>query len=140
MYKIINAQTGICIETMMNPTFLRQQMKTKVPVKSEGLFDADGVVLSDDTYCGIEGKNMPEYLPQVRVEKIDSDPYVFAQLDTMQKQVDQVYKYQTEDTVLKSDLDTAYREGVNSYTGTETTIETQELDAAYEEGVNSYGE
>lgn len=123
MYKIINAKNGICIETAIDPTFLRQQMKTKVPIRAEGLFDADGVVLSDgETMLGIEGKNMPEYEPQVRVEKIDSDPLVFQRLEAMQAQIDsvqsgvnQVYNAQTSESVPKTDLDTAYREGVNSY-------------------------
>lgn len=49
------------------------------------------------------------------------------------EQINEIYAAQAGDTVSKTSLDTAYREGVNSYTGTETTIETQELDAAYEE-------
>ena len=65
---------------------------------------------------------MQNYTPTVTVEKVDSDPYIFAELDSLKEQINSVqsgvnavHTYQTSETVLRNDLDTAYREGVNSY-------------------------
>lgn len=37
------------------------------------------------------------------------------QVDGLQEKVDTLYSVETEGTVPKTDLDTAYKEGVNSY-------------------------
>lgn len=125
MYNIYDAQYNNLIETVANPVFLKQQERVDRPIAPAGLTldEADGVVLSDgDTMVGIAGRNMENYTPLVTIKEVSSDPYVFARLEAMQSQinavqgsVDTVHAYQTEETVLKSELDAAYKEGVNAY-------------------------
>lgn len=64
--------------------------------------------------------NMNNY-PQVRVVQVPDGPYLQAQIDTLkarvdsvQGSVDTVHAYQTETVILKAELDTAYRAGVNA--------------------------
>ena len=125
MYNIYDATYNNLIETVTNPIFLKQQKLVDRPIAPAGLTldEADGVILSDgNTMVGIAGRNMENYTPLVTVKEVSSDPYVFARLETMQSQinavqgsVDTVHAYQTETTVLKSELDAAYKEGVNAY-------------------------
>lgn len=115
MYKIIDAQTQTVIEETVNPVFLKQQKFVDRPISANGLFEADGVLLSDnETMLGIEGKRMQNYTPTVRVVEVSSDAYLLAELNRVKAQVDNVHAYQTESTILKSELDESYREGVNS--------------------------
>lgn len=65
--------------------------------------------------------NMNNY-PQVRVVQVPDGPYLQSQIDTLkarvdsvQGSVDTVHAYQTETVILRAELDTAYRAGVNSY-------------------------
>lgn len=122
MYQIINAETGVLIEEALNPQFLRQQPLRDFPICANNLSEADGVVLSDgNTMVGIakdyaEGEpNMLNYPPLVRIVEVSSDAYIMGELNRVKAQVDSVHAYQTESTILKSELDQSYREGVNSY-------------------------
>lgn len=123
MYQIINTETGELIEESVNPTWVKQQERADCPLTTYNLEEADGVVLSDqETYLGIEGRNMGNYTPLVRIVEVSSDPVVFAEIEAMKAQINavqngvtEVYNVQTEGTVPKTDLDTAYKEGVNSY-------------------------
>lgn len=128
MYQIINAETGVLIEETLNPQFLRQQPLRDFPICANNLEEADGVVLSDgETMVGIakeyaEGEpNMLNYTPLVRVVEVPSDSYLMselnrvkAQINAVQSGVNEVYNVQTYGTVPKADLDTAYKEGVNT--------------------------
>lgn len=124
MYNIYDATYNNLIETVTNPIFLKQQERVDRPIAPAGLTldEADGVVLSDgDTMVGIAGRNMENYTPLVTIKEVSSDPYVFARLEAMQSQinavqgsVDTVHAHQTEETVLRSELDAAYTQGVNA--------------------------
>lgn len=129
MYQIINNETGILIEETLNPQFLRQQPLRDFPICANNLSEADGVVLSDgDTMVGIakeyaEGEpNMLNYPPLVRIVEVPDGPYLLGEINRLKSQVNavqsgvtEVYNVQTEGTVPRTDLDTAYREGVNAY-------------------------
>lgn len=121
MYQIINNETGVLIEETLNPQFLRQQPLRDFPICANNLSEADGVVLSDgNTMVGIakdyaEGEpNMLNYTPLVDVVEVPSDAYIMSELNRVRAQVDNVHAYQTEETVLKSELDAAYTQGVNA--------------------------
>lgn len=117
MYNIYDAKYNNLIEVVTNPIFLKQQKMVDRPIAPNGLTldEADGIILSDgNTMVGIAGRNMENYTPLVTIKEVSSDPYVFAQLEAMQSQIDAVHIYQTEETVLKSELDVAYAQGVNA--------------------------
>lgn len=85
------------------------------PISCDEYAEADGLYLSDDTtLVGIEGRNMQNYTPLVRVEEVSSDPYIFEKMDALQKQIDVIHSYQTEESILKSTLNEAYKSGVNA--------------------------
>lgn len=149
MYQIINLETGVLIEEAFNPQWLKQQKLRDFPICANNLEEANGVVLSDgNTMVGIykvdseTGEsvqpNMDNYKPLVKIVEVSSDAYIMGELDRVKAQVDAVHTYQTNETVLRADLDAAYRDGVNAYTGDVTTIATKTLDEAYQEGVNQY--
>lgn len=116
MYRIRDAESGGIIEEVVQPPWLRQQRLVDFPILCDGYDEADGLVLSDgETKVGIAGRNMENYPPLVTVEEISSDPYVFARLDSMQQQLDSIHTHQTDEAVPKSELDAAYKEGVNAY-------------------------
>lgn len=129
MYKIINFATGELIEEIESPRWLRQQIGVDMPVGCDECTaeTADGVMLSDnDTMLGIEGRNMQNYTPTVIVQEIPETVVkidfmsgamndMIAQVKTIETKVNTLYDAQTEGTVLKSDLNAAYKEGVNSY-------------------------
>ena len=118
MYQIINDETGVLITETLNVTFVRQQERVDRPILANNLAEADGVVfyVGDTEYqLGIAGKRMQNYTPLVRVVEVSSDAYLLAELNRVKAQVDSVHAYQTETTILKSELDESYREGVNSY-------------------------
>lgn len=130
MYNIKNSKTGETIENSMSPMWLKQQKGVDCPIECNNFAEADGVRLSDgNTMLGIEGRNMQNYEPLVTVVEVSSDPYIMQQLTAMQAQVSamqkqstttgeqvaEMYAVQAGDVVVKSELDAAYREGVNSY-------------------------
>lgn len=121
MYRIKDAQYGAIIEEGISFTWVKQQKRVDSPILAQSLEEADGVVLSDDnTILGIKkdrepgAPNMDNYTPLVVVEEISSDPYIMTELYNMKTQLNEVYQHQTEETVLRSELDAAYREGVNA--------------------------
>lgn len=122
MYRIKDAQYGATIEEGISFTWVKQQKRVDSPILAESLEEADGVVLSDgNTMLGIKkdrepgAPNMDKYTPLVVIEEISSDPLFFTELYSIKAQLREVYRYQTEETVLISELDVAYREGVNAY-------------------------
>lgn len=124
MYQIINHETGVLITETMQVTFVKQQKRVDRPILAYNLGEADGVVfyVGDEEYqLGLakeyaEGEpNMLNYKPVVDVIEVPSDAYIMSELNRVKAQVDSVHAYQTETTILKSELDESYREGVNSY-------------------------
>lgn len=128
MYRIKD-EYGNILEETVNPIWVKQQKRVDRPILADSLEEADGVVLSDgETMVGIAGRNMQNYTPLVTVKEISSDPYIMQQLTAMQaqvtamqqqstttgEQVAEMYAVQAGDVVVKSELDAAYREGVNS--------------------------
>lgn len=128
MYRLID-EYGNIIDELFNPTWLKQQKRVDRPILANSYEEADGVVLSDgETMVGIAGRNMQNYTPLVTVEEVSSEPYIMQQLTAMQAQVSvmqkqstttgeqvaEMYAVQAGDVVVKSDLDAAYKEGVNS--------------------------
>lgn len=121
MYRIKDAQYGAIIEEGISFTWVKQQKRVDSPILAQSLEEADGVVLSDDnTMLGIKkdrepgAPNMDNYTPLVVVEEISSDPYIMTELYNMKTKLNEVYQYQTEETVLRSELDAAYTQGVNA--------------------------
>lgn len=125
MYQIINLETNVLIEEALNPQFVKQQPRVDFPICANNLEEANGVVLSDgNTMVGIykvdpeTGEsvfpNMDNYKPLVKIVEVPSDPYILNELGRVKSQVDMIHTYQTEKTVLRSDLDTAYTRGVNA--------------------------
>lgn len=123
MYQIINHETGVLITETMNITFVKQQKRVDRPILANNLTEADGVVfhVGDEEYqLGLakdyaEGEpNMLNYTPLVDVVEVPSDAYIMSELNRVKAQVDNVHAYQTESTVLKTELDESYQEGVNS--------------------------
>lgn len=140
MYQIFNQETGELIIELIDPIWVKQQKRRDDPIKADNLEDADGISLysieeKKEVLLGIdkeyaEGEpNMLNYKPLVRVVEVPSDTYIMSELNcvkaqinavqsdvaTVQSGVSEVYNVQTYGTVPKTDLDTAYREGVNSY-------------------------
>lgn len=129
MYRIKD-EYGNIIDELVNPTWLKQQKRVDRPICANSYEEADGVVLSDgETMRGIAGRGMDNYTPLVTVEEVSGEPYIMQQLAAMKEQVramqdqstttgeqvKEIYAAQAGDTVVKSELDAAYREGVNSY-------------------------
>lgn len=125
------------LEETINPQWVKQQKRVDFPISARNYEEANGVILSDGKYYGIfktdekTGKsvspNMNNY-PQVTVEEVSGEPYIMQQLSAMQaqvkamqaqstttgEQVKEIYAAQAGDVVVKSELDAAYQEGVNS--------------------------
>lgn len=123
MYQIINHETGVLITETMRLTFVKQQKRVDRPILAYNLSEADGVVfyVGDEEYqLGLakdyaEGEpNMLNYTPLVDVVEVPSDAYIMGELNRVKAQVDNVHAYQTEETVLRSELDDAYTQGINS--------------------------
>lgn len=123
MYQIINNETGVLITETMQVTFVKQQKRVDRPILAYNLGEADGVVfyVGDEEYqLGLakdyaEGEpNMLNYTPLVDVVEVPSDAYIMGELNRVKAQVDNVHAYQTEETVLRSELDDAYTQGVNT--------------------------
>ena len=126
MYRIKYSEDKKTVTETIHPRWLKQQKQIDMPIKCDSYEDADGVTVVDEfgneIKHGIEGRNMQNYTPTVIVEEISGDPYISQQMETMQNQIDRVkadvakvYSAQTYGTVPKTDLDAAYKEGVNSY-------------------------
>lgn len=137
MYQIIEYDTGKLIAETLNVTWVKQQERVDVPVLAYNYNDADGVVFKvngEEKTLGIKkdrpegAPNMDNYTPLVRVVEVSGEPYIMQQLSAMQaqvramqaqstttsEQVNEIYASQAGDVVVKSDLDAAYKEGVNS--------------------------
>lgn len=137
MYQIIEYDTGKLIAETLNVTWVTQQERVDVPVLAYNYNDADGVVFKvngEEKTLGIKkdrpegAPNMDNYTPLVRVVEVSGEQYIMQQLSAMQaqvramqaqstttsEQVNEIYASQAGDVVVKSDLDAAYKEGVNS--------------------------
>lgn len=129
MYRIKD-EYGNILEETITPRWVKQQKRVDRPICANSYEEADGVVLSDgETMRGIAGRGMENYTPLVTVEEVSGEPYIMQQLSAMQaqvnamqqqstttsEQVNEIYAAQAGDTVVKSELDAAYREGVNAY-------------------------
>lgn len=128
MYRIKD-EYGNIIDELVKPQWLKQQKRVDRPICANSYEEADGVVLSDgETMRGIAGRGMDNYTPLVTVEEVSGEPYIMQQIAAMQaqvnamqvqntttsEQVNEIYAAQAGDVVVKSDLDAAYKEGVNS--------------------------
>ena len=95
MYKIKNAQYGNLIEEQINPTWVKQQERVDRPILAESYEDADGIVLSDgNTMLGIAGRGMENYTPLVVIEEVNGEPYLMAQLEAVQAELEKAKKDQ----------------------------------------------
>ena len=95
MYKIKHAQYGGVIEEQINPTWVKQQERVDRPILAESYEDADGIVLSDgNTMVGIAGRKMDNYTPLVVIEEVNGEPYLMAQLETLQAELEKAKKEQ----------------------------------------------
>ena len=95
MYKIKNAQYGNLIEEQINPTWVKQQERVDRPILAESYEDADGIVLSDgNTMLGIAGRKMDNYTPLVVIEEVNGEPYLMAQLEAVQAELEKAKKEQ----------------------------------------------
>lgn len=95
MYKIKNAQYGNLIEEQINPTWVKQQERVDRPILAESYEDADGIVLSDgNTMLGIAGRKMENYTPLVVIEEVNGEPYLMAQLEAVQAELEKAKKEQ----------------------------------------------
>lgn len=137
MYQIINSETKNLIAETHYITWLKQQERVDFPVKANNMSEADGVTImidGEEKTFGIKKErepgapNMDNYTPLVKVVEVSGEPYIMQQLSAMQEQVKamqaqstttgeqvkEIYAAQAGDVVVKSDLDAAYQEGVNS--------------------------
>lgn len=133
MYQIFNQETGELIIETMDPLWVKQQKLRDDPIKANNLDEADGICLysveeKKEVLLGIakeyaEGEpNMLNYPPLVRIVEVPDGPYLLVEINRLKSQVNavqngmtEVYNVQTEGAIPKIDLDTAYKEGVNSY-------------------------
>lgn len=78
MYRIIEDKTGYVLDEIVSPSWVKQQRRVDFPISVQTYEEADGLVLSDgNTIVGIAGRNMENYEPAVRIEEVDSNPYLF---------------------------------------------------------------
>lgn len=95
MYRIKNAQYGNLIEEQINPIWVKQQERVDRPILAESYEDADGIVLSDgNTMLGIAGRGMENYTPLVVIEEVNGEPYLMAQLEGVQAELEKAKKEQ----------------------------------------------
>lgn len=129
MYKIKDASDKALMDELLAPVWVRQQERVDLPICCDSYEDADGLVLSDgNTMVGIAGRNMENYKPLVVVEEVSGEPYLMAKLNELQSkvntieqqsattsaQVSDLHATQAGDVVVKSELDGAYKDGVNA--------------------------
>ena len=94
MYKIKDIY-GNLIEEQINPTWVKQQERVDRPILAESYEDADGIVLSDgNTMLGIAGRKMENYTPLVVIEEVNGEPYLMAQLEAVQAELEKAKKEQ----------------------------------------------
>lgn len=104
MYKIKNAQYGNLIEEQINPTWVKQQERVDRPILADSYDVADGIVLSDgNTMLGITGRNMENYTPLVVIEEVNGEPYLMAQLEAVQAELEKAKKEQEDTKALMLD-------------------------------------
>lgn len=95
MYKIKHARYGGVIDEQINPTWVKQQERVDRPILAESYEDADGIVLSDgNTMLGIAGRKMENYTPLVVIEEVNGEPYLMAQLEAVQAELEKAKKEQ----------------------------------------------
>lgn len=95
MYKIKHARYGGVIDEQINPTWVKQQERVDRPILAESYEDADGIVLSDgNTMLGIAGRKMDNYTPLVVIEEVNGEPYLMAQLEAVQAELEKAKKEQ----------------------------------------------
>lgn len=117
MYRIKDSEYGAIIEETISPIWMKQQNGVDRPTGADSFEEADGVLVNygpNERMLGIEGRNMQNYKPTVIVEEVSSDPYIMTELYNMKTQLDEVYQHQTQETVLRLELDDAYTLGVNA--------------------------
>lgn len=129
MYKVVNFQTGELLAKEEHISFVKQQVNIDFPIGCLTLEEADGVVIyidGQEYMLGIEGRNMQNYTPTVLVSVIPETELqisimggaledVVNQVASINEKVNTIYDAQTQGVVLQSELDAAYKEGVNSY-------------------------
>ena len=94
MYKIKDIY-GNLIEEQINPTWVKQQERVDLPILADSYDEADGVVLSDgNTMLGIAGRKMENYTPLVIIEEVNGEPYLMAQLEAVQAELEKAKKEQ----------------------------------------------
>lgn len=82
MYRIIEEKTGYVLDEIVSPSWVKQQRRVDFPISVQTYEEADGLVLSDgNTIVGISGRNMENYEPVVRIEEVDSNPYLFREFE-----------------------------------------------------------
>ena len=137
MYQVINFETKNLISETHYITWLKQQERVDFPVKANNMSEADGVTImidGEEKTFGIKKErepgapNMDNYKPLVKIVEVSGEPYILQQLAAMKEQVNamqeqstttgeqvaEMYAVQAGDVVVKSELDAAYREGVNA--------------------------
>ena len=91
MYKIKHARYGKLIEEQINPTWVKQQERVDRPILADSYAVADGIVLSDgNTMLGIAGRKMENYTPLVIIEEVNGEPYLMAQLEAVQAELEKL--------------------------------------------------
>lgn len=104
MYKIKHARYGGVIDEQINPTWVKQQERVDRPILAESYEDADGIVLSDgNTMLGIAGRGMENYTPLVVIEEVNGEPYLMAQLEAVQAELEKAKKEQEDTKTLMLD-------------------------------------
>lgn len=104
MYKIKHARYGGVIDEQINPTWVKQQERVDRPILAESYEDADGIVLSDgNTMLGIAGRKMDNYTPLVVIEEVNGEPYLMAQLEAVQAELEKAKKEQEDTKTLMLD-------------------------------------
>ena len=94
MYKIKDIY-GNLIEESLQPTWVKQQERVDSPILADSYDVADGIVLSDgNTMLGIAGRKMDNYTPLVVIEEVNGEPYLMAQLETLQAELENAKKEQ----------------------------------------------
>lgn len=96
MYKVTD-EYGNILEETLEPKWLRQQDIADIPILTDSYEEANGILLSNGGIYGIykideeTGEsvvpNMNNY-PQVTIEEVSSDPYLFQKLDETSNKLD----------------------------------------------------
>ena len=104
MYKIKHARYGGVIDEQINPTWVKQQERVDRPILADSYDVADGIVLSGgNTMLGIAGRGMENYTPLVIIEEVNGEPYLMAQLEAVQAELEKAKKEQEDTKALMLD-------------------------------------